>query len=191
MAAEERLPPPGQGDDGDDRAVDDRAVDEDDRDDRAPWLARVFAVLLIGSIVYTGWNAIERWPYTGWRLYSGMRGPTAGSFFASWVDEDGGVHRVDYTEIPDAYSRAPYLLEKFERRTRAEREPVCEALATAYRDQGHEVAAILIHWERYKVGIRDGERTKDRIERELRWSCAEAPGYDAPAELDATPGARA
>lgn len=151
----------------------------DDRVDRVPAMARVFAIVLLGSLVYFGWNAIERWPFTGWRLYSNIKGPTAGSFFAFRVAPDGSLHRVDYTQIPDAYSRAPYLLEKFDRRSAAEREPVCVALAEAYRDQGVAVDAIHIYWERYRVRIVDGERVKERIEREFRWSCAEAPGYEA------------
>jgi hypothetical protein len=142
--------------------------------DRVPRLARIIVAVLLGALVYTGWNAVERWPFTGWRLYSNTRGPTAGSFFAYWVDGEGSRHRVDYQEIPDAYSRAPYLLEKFDRRTRAQREPVCDALATAYRDQGNSVTAVHIFWERYKVGIVDGARVKTQIERDFRWSCAEA-----------------
>jgi hypothetical protein len=67
---------------------------------------------------------------------------TAGSFFAFRVAPDGSLQRVDYTQIPDAYSRAPYLLEKLDRRSAAEREPVCAALAEAYRDQGVDVDAI-------------------------------------------------
>lgn len=145
----------------------------DQPDDGVPILARVFAVALLLALAYTGWNAVERWPFTGWRLYSNTKGPTAGSFFAFRVDDAGRLHRVDYTRLPDAYSRAPYLLEKFDRRTAAEREPVCEAIAAGERGEGRSVDAIHVYWERYQVRIVDGERVKDRIEREFRWSCAE------------------
>ena len=143
------------------------------RPDRVPVLARVFAVVMIGSLAWFGWNAIEKWPFTGWRLYSTMKGNTAGSFFAYRLAPDGSVHEIDYGQLPDAYSRAPYLLEKFEGRTQAEREVVCDALAEGERNEGREVDAIQIYWERYRVRLIDHERVKDRIERDLRWTCAE------------------
>lgn len=148
--------------------------------DRVPVAARVFAIALLLAIVYTGWNAVERWPFTGWRLYSNLKGPTAGSYFAFRVDGDGARHRVDYQDMPDAYSRAPYLLEKFDRYPEARREAVCDAIAEGQRGEGYDVDAIHVYWERYQVRIVDGARVKDRIERDFRWSCAEVPGYDGP-----------
>jgi hypothetical protein len=142
--------------------------------DRVPPLARIFALVLIGALAWFGWNAIERWPFTGWRLYSNIKGSTAGSFFAFRLAPDGTLHRIDYQNLPDAYSRAPYLLEKFERRSEAEREPVCDALADGERAEGRDVDAIHIYWERYRVRIVDGARVKERIEREFRWACAQA-----------------
>lgn len=150
------------------------------RRDRVPVAGRVFAVVLLVTLVWFGWNKVERWPFTGWRLYSNMKGNTSGSFFPFRVDADGGLHRVDFTAMPDAYSRAPYLLEKFERYSDAQREAVCDAIAEGERGEGRDVEAIHIYWERYRVRLIDGERVKDRIEREFRWSCAEAPGYDGP-----------
>jgi len=142
--------------------------------DRVPRLARIFALVLIGALAWFGWNAIERWPLTGWRLYSNTKGNTAGSYFAFRLAPDGSLHRIDYQDLPDAYSRAPYLLEKFDRRSDAEREHVCDALAVGERDEGRAVDAIHIYWERYRVRLVDGERVKDRIEREFRWACAES-----------------
>jgi hypothetical protein len=158
---------------------------EPERDDRVPALARAFAIVLLITIAYCGWQAIEKWPFTGWRLYSNTKGNTAGSYFAFRVDADGAVHRVDYTELPDAYSRAPYLLEKFDRYPDARREAVCDAIADGERGEQRDVEAIHIYWERYRVRIVDGERVKDRIERDFRWSCAEAPGYDGPPDGEA------
>ena len=151
-----------------------------DRPDRVPVLARVFAIALIGGLAYFGWNAIESWPFTGWRLYSNIKGNTSGSFFPFRVDPDGAVERVDFTALPDAYSRAPYLLENFDRFSAAQREAVCDAIAEGERGAGRDVDAIHIYWERYRVRVIDGARVKDRIERDFRWSCAEAPGYDGP-----------
>lgn len=145
-----------------------------DREDRVPVLARLAALALVGALLVFGFQAIEQWPFTGWRLYSNIKGPTAGSFFAFRLAPDGTEHRIDYQRIPDAYRRAPYMLEKFDRFDESEREGVCRALAQAERGEGRPVAAILIYWERYRVRIVDGERRKHRFERDLRWSCAEA-----------------
>lgn len=148
--------------------------------DRVPVLGRVFGVALLLTLVWFGWNKVEHWPFTGWRLYSNMKGSTSGSYFPFRVDSDGVLHRVDFTAMPDAYSRAPYLLEKFDRYSDAQREAVCDAIADGERGEGREVDAIHIYWERYRVRIIDGERVKDRIERDFRWSCAEVSGYDGP-----------
>lgn len=152
--------------------------------DRVPVAARVFAIALLVALAWTGWHAIEKWPFTGWRLYSNMKGPTAGSYFAFRVDGDGGLHRVDYQDMADAFSRAPYLLEKFDRFPDPTREAVCEAIAEGQRREGYDVDAIHVYWERYRVRIVGGERVKERIEREFRWSCAEAPGYVGPADAE-------
>lgn len=145
------------------------------KDDRVPVVARCVAILLLVALAFTGWTALERWPFTGWRLYSNVKGPTAGSYFAFRVDADGVRHRVDYAAMPDAYSRAPYLLEKFDRYTPAQREAVCAAIAEGQRVTGNEVAAIEVLWERSRVRIVDGRRVKERIERDPRWVCAEEP----------------
>jgi hypothetical protein len=154
--------------------VTDAAAQARERGERAPWWARFGALALIGTLIFCGVNAIEEWPFTGWRLYSNTKGPTAGSYFAYWVAPGGSEHVVDYQRLPDAYSRAPYLLEKLDRVDPDEREQLCEALAGAERGEGRPVASIRIYWERYRVSIVDGERHKDRIERELRWTCARA-----------------
>ena len=149
------------------------ADNEDARADRVPLVGRVVAFVLLGTLVWFGLNAVEKWPFTGWRLYSTLKGPTAGSFFVYRVGPDEGLHRIKYRNLPDAYSRAPYLLEKFDRRTVEERERVCDSLAKGERDQGREVAAIHIYWDRYRVRLIDGDRVKERIEHEFRWSCAD------------------
>lgn len=144
--------------------------------DRVPLLARVFALTLIGALAYFGWNAIEKWPFTGWRLYSTLKGPTAGSFFAFRLSPGGTLTRVDYRRLPDAYSRAPYLLEKFDRYSEGQRQAVCEAIAEGERGEGRPVEAIHVYWERYQVRIVAGERVKRRIERERRFVCADGGG---------------
>lgn len=162
-------------------ASDTRSDDPTTERDRVPVLGRVFAIALILALAYCGWNAIERWPFTGWRLYSTMKGPTAGSFFAYRVGPEGGLHRIKYRNLPDAYSRAPYLLEKFDRRTSEERERVCDSLAKGERDQGRAVEAIHIYWDRYRVRLVDGDRVREHIEHEFRWSCAD-DGRDSSGE---------
>ncbi len=150
------------------------------KQDRVPVTGRVFAIGLLCALAYFGWNTLERWPFTGWRLDSNMKGNTAGSYFPFWVDGDGDLHRVDFADLPDAYSRAPYLLEKFDRYSDAQREGVCDAIAEGERREGNQPQAIHVYWERYRVRVIDGQRVKDRIERDFRWSCAEASGYDGP-----------
>ena len=137
------------------------------------WPIRAGVLTVIAVILVFGVLEVEAWPITGWRLYSNTKGPTAGSYFAFRVAPDGSEHRVEYPRLPDAYSRVPYLLEKFDRFDAAEQEALCRAIAEAERDQGRATTAITIYRERYRVAIVDGERRKHRIEREFRATCAE------------------
>ena len=50
---------------------------------------------------------------------------------------------------------------------------MCDSLADGEEAEGREVQAIQIYWERYRVRLIDHERVKDRIERDLRWTCAD------------------
>jgi hypothetical protein len=134
---------------------------------------RAGVVALIGVLVYFGVKAIEEWPLTGWRLYSNIKGPTSGSYFPYRVAPDGGEHAIDFERLPDAYSRAPGLLEKLDRRTESQREEMCVALAAMEREAGRPVTEIKFYWERYRVRLVEGERRKNRFERELTWTCAE------------------
>jgi hypothetical protein len=147
-----------------------------DAPDTVGWPIRAGVLVVIGAILVFGVLAVEAWPFTGWRLYSNTKGPTAGSYFAFRVAPDGSEHRVDYPRLPDAYSRVPYLLEKFDRFSASEQDALCRAIAQAERDQGRPTTAITIYRERYQVAIVDGERRKRRIEREFRTSCAEERG---------------
>jgi hypothetical protein len=141
--------------------------------DRVGWRVRLGFFLVVGVLVWAALTPTEWWPLTGWRLYSNRKGPTSGSYFAYRVAPDGSEHEIDYQRIPDAYRRAPYLLEKFPRLGGAGREEICAALAHAERGEGRAVTAIHVYWDRYQVLIRDGERSTKQLEHDLRYTCAE------------------
>ena len=140
--------------------------------DRVPAAARVFVLVLIGALLYFGWNAIEKWPFTGWRLYSNTKGPTAGTFVAYRVGPSGAEHEIDYHDLPYSYQRAPYVLNKFPHSSAATRESVCDGLAHGERDAGRPVQAIRVYWELRRVVPVNGERHTRLVERELRYTCA-------------------
>jgi hypothetical protein len=132
------------------------------------------AVLFVLALLFAaGVGTKEWWPFTGWRLYSNIKGPTSGSYFAYRVDPSGEEHVVDYHDLPYAYARAPYILEKFPKLSTGERDALCDALAHGERAAGRDVAAIAIYWERRRVVPVDGERHTKLLERERYATCAE------------------
>jgi len=138
----------------------------------APSRLTIGAVLLALALLFAaGVGTKEWWPFTGWRLYSNMKGPTSGSYFAYRVDPSG-EHVVDYHDLPYSYGRAPYILEKFPKLDATERDSLCEALAYGERQEGRPVTSIRIYWEKRRVVPVDGERHTKLLERELHATCA-------------------
>ena len=136
-------------------------------------LVRAIVVLVLTMLLVAGIATIEFWPFTGWRLYSNTKGPTSGSYFAYRVDRTGEEHVVDYHDLPYAYARAPYILDKFPRLDGEKRDALCSALAQGEREEGRPVAAIRVYWERRRVVPVDGERRTKLFERELYATCAQ------------------
>ena len=136
-------------------------------------LVRAIVVLALTTLLVAGIATIELWPFTGWRLYSNTKGPTSGSYFAYRVDPAGEEHAVDYHDLPYAYARAPYILNKFPRLDASRRDALCSALAQGEREEGRPVAAIRVYWERRRVVPVDGERRTKLFERELNATCAQ------------------
>ncbi|MEX0666564.1 MAG: hypothetical protein WD598_17550 [Acidimicrobiia bacterium] len=137
------------------------------------WPVKAVVILTLVMLFVAGVATVEAWPFTGWRLYSNTKGPTAGSYFAYRVSPDGTEHKIDYEELPYAYRRAPYILNKFPSSDDPTREAVCEALAHGEREAGRSVAEIHVYWELRRVVPVDGERHTKLLERELRYSCAQ------------------
>lgn len=140
----------------------------------APSRLTVAAVLLALALLFAaGVGTKEWWPFTGWRLYSNMKGPTSGSYFAYRVDPSSEEHVLDYHDLPDSYARAPYILEKFPKLDAEQRDSLCDALAHGERQEGRRVSTIRIYWEKRRVVPVDGERHTKLLERELYATCAE------------------
>ena len=133
---------------------------------------KVIVLLTLAMLFIAGTFTIEAWPFTGWRLYSNTKGPTAGSFIAYRVGPNHGEHLVDYHDLPYAFQRTPYVLNKFPSSSANEREDACDGIAQGEREAGRPVAAIRIYWEVRRVVPVNGERHTKLIERELRYRCA-------------------
>ncbi|MSO79784.1 MAG: hypothetical protein EXQ79_09300 [Acidimicrobiia bacterium] len=137
---------------------------------------RVKAIVLIALtlLLVAGVSTIEAWPFTGWRLYSNTKGPTAGTFVAYRVGPDHDEQLVDYHNLPYAFQRTPYILNKFPRSSAREREAACDGIAQGEREAGRPVIAIRVYWELRRVVPIGGERHTKLLERELRYTCSRA-----------------
>ncbi len=143
-------------------------------DDGPGWRVKSVILVALALLFVAGTATVEAWPFTGWRLYSNTKGPTAGSYYAYRVGPEGTEHAIDYDDLPYSYQRAPYVLAKFPRSSAVEREAACDGLAHGERNAGRPVISIRVYWELRRVVPIDGERHTKLLERDLRYTCAES-----------------
>lgn len=135
-------------------------------------LGKGAVVLVLAFLLVAGIHDTHSWP-VDWRLYSNTKGPTAGGYYVYRVGPQGGEHAVDFDELPYAYQRTRYILNRIARVDASTREAICDAIAHGVRDEGRHVDEIRLYWERRRVIPVDGERRTKLIERELRYTCAQ------------------
>lgn len=132
---------------------------------------RAFVYAFLGALLTTAALGVEAWPFTGWRLFSGVRTGTTAGWRVVTVGPDGGETPVAFAALGRGYRGAAWRLADFPALERAEREAVCRAWADAVAARtGSPVVAVRAYRTRRPVPTGPGPRPPAVAT--LRYECA-------------------
>lgn len=125
---------------------------------------------LLAVVVVAGFGGVERWPLTGWRLYSRLRSERSVDWEAVAVDDRGGETAIDPRDLPLGFRHLPLVLAEFPGLPEADRAEVCEAVVGELRDEGREVVELEISRTIETRRLRDGH-VETRRDPDVRFAC--------------------
>ncbi len=99
--------------------------------------------LLVFAI--TGVAHLELYPFSGFRLFSELRGGDRHSWQLRAVDGDGEETAIRLSELPLAFRNTTTLLLEFRGLSQRERDEICDAWATPLRERGADVARVHVY----------------------------------------------
>jgi hypothetical protein len=123
----------------------------------------VHAFLLAFAI--TGIASIELYPFSGFRLFSALRGDERKGWQLQAVDADGGETAIRTGDLPSGY-RQTRSIPEMDDMTQEERDEICNAWAGPLRDRGLDVVGVRIY--RTVMSVRPD---RGLVERTLRYEC--------------------
>lgn len=143
------------------------------REGRPARWARPFAYAFLAALITTSAAGVEQWPFTGWRLFSGVRtGVTAGWQVVTVDPVDDAETTVDFAALGRGFRGASWRLADFPAMTATGRDAVCRAWADAVTAAtGEEIAAVRVYRTRRAVAT-DADRPSPAPSRTLRYECA-------------------
>lgn len=110
----------------------------------SPRLRRVVHLFLL-VFALAGVAHVELWPFTGFRLFSELRGSEQAAWSIAAVDAAGAEQTIELHDLPVAYRNTSKLLEGFDHRSAASRDAVCDAWAAPLRTAGQEVVRVRVY----------------------------------------------
>lgn len=150
------------------------ATRADERLGVQPW-ARAFVGALLGMLVVCGLAGIEAWPFSGFRLFSGVRGPVTSTWRLVAVTSDGEEVPINVSRLGPAYRGFGHVAREFGTLEPAERAAVCEVWLRAAESIG--IDAVALRFVRFDQPLvpRDDDGPLAAPRREVVDGCPEPP----------------
>jgi hypothetical protein len=101
--------------------------------------------LFLLAFAITGIAHLELYPFSGFRLFSEVRGELRTSWELRAVDEQGEEIAIDVDDLPLGYRQAKRLIPTMGDLDSHERDELCDAWATPMREQGVDVVRVRIY----------------------------------------------
>jgi hypothetical protein len=116
--------------------------------------------------VVTGVAHLELYPFSGFRLFSELRGDERKAWDLQAVDAEGREVAIRLRDLPFGYHETVRLVPEMGDMTQAEREEICEAWSGPLRDRGVDVVGVRI----YRT-VRSVQSDRAPVERTLEYQC--------------------
>ena len=107
------------------------------------WLRPVLYAFLAVFLV-CGLASVEMWPFTGFRLYSQVRGEARHSHSIVAIFDDGTEEPMRFIEYPLGWHNTNLIVKEFGGMSQAEREEVCRGWVVPLEEDGRDVVEIRI-----------------------------------------------
>ena len=150
-----------------------RSSGEEGLPPKVPARVRWFVWAFLGVFAFTGLAEVEAFPFTGWRLFSGLRHERTTSLAAFGVDDQGVEAPFSFKALPPAYHWGTNLLTGFTRRSTPEQARICDAWMEGARASGLVIESIRIYEVSKVVSERVGDRGAGPATRTLRVTCGD------------------
>jgi hypothetical protein len=139
-------------------------------DERVGRGTKAFVVGFLVVFAACGWRGYELWPFTGWRLFSGVRTAKQVSWHATAVDRDGDETPIPFGVLPRGYHGSVGVLRTLPRLPASQRRQMCAAWADVLRRRGHDVTAIRVYRNEQRLPL---HRSRPLVleRQELRHTC--------------------
>lgn len=122
--------------------------------------------LFLAVFVVCGIGTFELFPFSGFRLFSELRGEERLSWQLRAVEVDGDERPILLADLPLAYRKTTSLIPQWDDLPPSERDGICDAWTQPMRDDGIVVTEVRIY--RLVASVRpDGPRP----ERTLAYTC--------------------
>ena len=134
-----------------------------------PARTRHLVHLFLAVFLVCGIGTFEVFPFSGFRLFSELRGDERTSWQLRAVDDDGREHAIVLGDLPLSYRKTTLLIDGWDDRPAAERDAICDAWTGPFRDAGVVVTEVRIY--RVVASVRPGAPPP---ERRLAHTCGSA-----------------
>ncbi len=108
-------------------------------------LTRHLVRLFLVALLVCGLGTFEVFPFSGFRLFSELRGEERKSWQLRAVDADGDEHPIVLGELPLSYRKTTLLIDDWDELPAAERDEICRAWSGPLRAAGVAVDGVRIY----------------------------------------------
>ena len=136
----------------------------------SPW-TRWFVRIFLAAFIVCGILRIEAWPFTGFRLFSTLRGERQTTWVAQTVSRGGRAATLWFGDLPPAYHGFYLIMPRFRRLPLAKQQAVCTTWLREARRVRPGTVRLVIRRERWRALPRRGDRPPPPRHSEIEFAC--------------------
>jgi hypothetical protein len=134
-------------------------------DERPSWRIRAYVLTFLAVFAICGTFALEAWPFTAWRLFSGVRPAVSRGWLVTTVTDKG-------REIPIGKAGFAQQLMIVFRRDPSQQVRICKGWVNLARARGDSVTGVRIYRSLTDLRKHKGHRKPPPADRYLTFTCS-------------------